>query len=254
MSLKRYIPFVLLNVLISAAVVLAALYYWDQRQTEQRQMATATSVAATAPVATAAAVATASSVPPTLVPTPSQITHVVVAGDTLGTIAEEYNVPMQDIIDVNNITNPNILSVGTELVIPIGGIPTDTPEPTAVPTSAEPPTPIATDPPDLGEAEPIIQDILHLGDLENEAVVIANQGSRRLQLAGWQVEDSQGNVYVFQPFVLFGNGAVVVLHTDRGDDSATALYWGLTFSVWESGETATLRDPDGIVRASFTAP
>ena len=79
MALKRYVPFILLNILVSAAVVLGALYFWEQNQTEQELVATATSAAATAPAATAQAVITASAPPP---PTEepqetSEVVHVV---------------------------------------------------------------------------------------------------------------------------------------------------------------------------------
>lgn len=253
MAIKRYVPFILLNIVISAAVVLGILYFWDQSKTEQQEVAEATSVAATAPVATAAAIATASA-PPTAEPSQEPVRHIVQAGETLGSIAQAYDVPLEDIVLVNHITNPNLLDVGTELVIPVGGIPTSTPEPTPVPTSAEPPTPIPTEPPALGEAQVVIHEIVGVGDLENEAVVIANEGNRQIQLANWKLEDSQGNVHTFSPFILFGNGANVVLLTGSGTDTTANLYWGSSVSVWESGEMATLRDADGTARATFTVP
>lgn len=46
------------------------------------------------------------------------VVHVVVAGDTLFTIAQQYGVTMQDIIDANSLTNPDALSIGQELTIP----------------------------------------------------------------------------------------------------------------------------------------
>lgn len=254
MAIKRYIPFILLNIIISAAVVLGVLYLWDLNRAGEEEVAMATSVAATAPVATAAAVATASAPPPTSPPAQDQVRHIVKAGETLGSIAELYDVPMEDITQVNSIANPHILSIGTELIIPVGGIPTDTPEPSPVPTSAEPPTPIPTEPPALGEAKVIISEVIGVGDLENEALVIANEGSRQIPLANWKLEDGQGNVYSFKPYILFGQGARVVIHTGPGQDTTSDLYWGLTFPVWEAGEIATLRDVDGTARATFTIP
>ena len=115
--------------------------------------------------------------------------------------------PWEDIAEYNGVTDPNYLSVGTELVIPLGGLPTATVEPTAEPTSSNPPTPIPTDPPAAGEAKVVIREVMGVGDLADEAVVIANEGSRQIQLANWQLEDAQGNVYVFSPFILFGEGA-----------------------------------------------
>ena len=90
MAIKRYAPFILLNILISAAVVLGILYLWEQNEVEEEQIATATSVAATAPVETAAAVATASAPPPPTA-TAERVTHIVQGGETLGTIAQQYD-------------------------------------------------------------------------------------------------------------------------------------------------------------------
>lgn len=57
----------------------------------------------------------------------------------------------------------------------------------------------------------------------------------------------------FPQFVLFQGGAVNV-YTKAGTNSVLALHWGLGEAVWESGETAILRDPEGNIRASFTVP
>lgn len=59
--------------------------------------------------------------------------HVVESGQELGLIAKEYNVTTQDIITLNNITNPDLIYAGQELLIPVGGIYT--------PTAAEAPAP-----------------------------------------------------------------------------------------------------------------
>jgi lipoprotein-anchoring transpeptidase ErfK/SrfK len=48
--------------------------------------------------------------------------HVVEAGQELGLIARLYGVDMQDIVDMNGLTNPDLLYVGQELEIPAGGI------------------------------------------------------------------------------------------------------------------------------------
>lgn len=253
MAIKRYAPFVLLNIVISAAVVLGLLYLWEEDKVEEKEIATATSMAATAPVETAAAAATASAPPP---PTaaPELVVHVVQSGETLGIIADQYGVPWEDIASYNQLDDPNVLDVGIELVIPIGGIPTEAPEPAATSSSAEPPAPIATEPPAAGEAKLVIRDIVGVGDLTEEAVVIANEGSRGIQLVGWQLLDGHGNVYVFKPLYIFGEGVSVMVHSRAGDDTTSDLYWGLSVPAWEPGETATLRDADGTARATFTIP
>ncbi len=54
-------------------------------------------------------------------PTPRQeeMQHTVQSGDTLGSIALQYNISLQALMDANHITDPNALEVGMVLVIPI---------------------------------------------------------------------------------------------------------------------------------------
>jgi LysM repeat protein len=49
-------------------------------------------------------------------------THVVEPGQELGLIAKMYNVSMEDIITLNDISDPNLLYVGQELTIPASGL------------------------------------------------------------------------------------------------------------------------------------
>ena len=74
-----------------------------------------------------AATAPAPSVSPTAAPTPSptRVTgtvpgqkYVVQPGDTLVAIAEEFGVTVEELIDANDLANPDVLRVGQELIIP----------------------------------------------------------------------------------------------------------------------------------------
>jgi LysM repeat protein len=47
-----------------------------------------------------------------------EVVHTVVRGDTLLSIARNYGVTVNDIIQANNIPNPNNLTIGQQLVIP----------------------------------------------------------------------------------------------------------------------------------------
>ncbi|MEQ8198390.1 MAG: LysM peptidoglycan-binding domain-containing protein [Clostridiaceae bacterium] len=66
---------------------------------------------------------------PTPTPTPSATTYVVKAGDTLYAIARAYGVTIQQIVDANGISNPNLIYVNQVLRIPAGTT-TTTPSPT----------------------------------------------------------------------------------------------------------------------------
>ncbi len=68
-------------------------------------------------------------------PTPTQVVHVVTDGETLFSIAELFKANVCNIMAVNAITDPSVLSVGQTLIIPPADvvIPTATPLPTDVP-------------------------------------------------------------------------------------------------------------------------
>lgn len=69
---------------------------------------------------------------PTVELTPPPFTYVVEPGDKLVNIAAYFQVSVQDIIDLNNIKNPNNIQVGQELLIPGYGV-QPTPKPTKKP-------------------------------------------------------------------------------------------------------------------------
>lgn len=65
------------------------------------------------------------------------LTYVVQEGDLLLTIAERFDTTVEALMAANDLTSPESLQVGQELVIPEGGpSPTPTSSPTAAPTAA----------------------------------------------------------------------------------------------------------------------
>jgi LysM repeat protein len=264
-SFRRMLPFLILNILVSAMTVLGILFWWEgQREnTAVSDVDQAIALAATAPVATATAEAleiqlTAETpAAPTEDESPTTTDdgmelYVIQAGDTLGRIATLYSIPLEDIITVNNIDNPNVLQVGQEILIPVNGIPTPTatPEPTAVPNV--PPTPIPTEVLTQGEVIISINEVVSPGELTAEAISIVNLGSRPASLENWQLEDDEGRLFVFPAITLFGDGAGILLHTEAGETTALDLYWGQEEAIWQAGDTIILRDANGTEQATFT--
>jgi hypothetical protein len=81
--------------------------------------------------------------------------------------------------------------------------------------------------------------------LNREWARITNHGTSRRTLTGWTVGDREGNVYRFRTFVL-RSGRSVTLHTGRGRNTATDLFWGRTRYAWKNtGDTATLKNRAG---------
>ncbi|MCL4261904.1 MAG: lamin tail domain-containing protein [Anaerolineae bacterium] len=258
MSARRMLPFILINIVVSAVVMLAILYYWENQRAENTPLVAQTAVA-NADLSTPAVlpVVSAATDTPEAPPEPEgPPVHVVRAGDTLATIAQIYDVPMDDIVTANNIANPNFLSVGDQLVIPVGGLATATPPPSE-PTPVVSPTPIAAEPVTVtqgSEAVVGITAVIAPSDINNEAVQIVNSGSSPIALLGWKIVDQQNQFYTFKQVTLFGDGAGILFHTGTGRDGATDVYWGRTEAVWQPGELVTLLDGQDNIIATFTVP
>lgn len=94
-----------------------------------------------------------------------------------------------------------------------------------------------------------IQNVFGVGIAESESVRIARLGSGDLWMTSWELSDQDGNVYGF-PRLNFVGG-IIDVYTRPGVDAPTALHWKLDRPVWRIGETVTLKDPDGNIRAQY---
>lgn len=85
------------------------------------------------------AVPTATPAPdsPTPVPPGENPIHTVQAGEYLGTIAAQYGVTVEAIVQANNLANPDSLKIGDQLIIPLTGTTEPPPAPTTPPTTTE---------------------------------------------------------------------------------------------------------------------
>jgi len=98
-----------------------------------------------------------------------------------------------------------------------------------------------------------IVSIVGAGTVNAEWVVVRNAGAEPLNLANWELKDSNRNVFTF-PNLTLNNGGAVQIHTIAGTNTVIDLYWGLSDPVWQSGEEAQLVDPGGNVRAVYKVP
>ena len=255
MPARRLLAFILLNIVVSATVVLAILFWWDSRQEESADLAPELSLISTAVVVAETGLPEDVSEIPAESPVEEaeeMPRYTVQSGDTLGKISVEFDVDIPDILLANNMDNPNFLQVGQELIIPVGGIPTATPPPTETPITPLTPTPLSVELPDEGEAIVKIGEVLAAGNLAEEVVSIVNTGTRPIALLGWRLSDAQGHTYTFGQVTLFGEGAAIMVHTGRGQEGPGDLYWGFEEAIWEIGESVTLVDAEGTVRAIAT--
>jgi LysM repeat protein len=238
-----YLRYLGLNVLVSAATILFILFLWGRRGgtpslTPTPTFDVAALIASKVPTVTA-----------TIPPSPTPATYTVKSGDTLFSISLELGIPVDALMAANGLTDPDRLSTGQVLTIPAvevsgGGTPS--------PGAPQPVQVTATPPPAKAQAPRVrIVSVDGAGLLDNESVLLRNDGGVAA-MAGWTLEDGQGQVFVFPVFTLY-SGAVR-LHTKGGTDTVIDLYWGLTQAVWTPGKTITLRDSSGAVQSTFKIP
>ena len=100
---KRWIFYLALNIFVSAATMLAVLYLWNRSQQ-----------AAPAVLTTPTLQLPHGDIPvlPTVETTPTPFLYTVKSGDTLGSIAEQFGVGIDELIALNNIEDPNWLEPG----------------------------------------------------------------------------------------------------------------------------------------------
>ena len=95
--------------------------------------------------------------------------------------------------------------------------------------------------------------IIGAGMLDAESATIRNTGEEPLNLSGWQLKDSDKNVFVF-PNLTLNTGGAVRVHTGPGTDNVIDLYWNSSLPIWESGEEAQLLDRNGNVQDTYQVP
>jgi LysM repeat protein len=110
--------------LLGAIVVLGIFIVWDSvhwiseggPNIQRPRASAAIGNAAPQPVATQAGGSPAASTTPAV----TERSHTVVPGDTVSTIAEQYNVQVGQIISLNGLADPEVIKVGQVLRIPPG--------------------------------------------------------------------------------------------------------------------------------------
>jgi LysM repeat protein len=229
---RRWIFYLVINVLVSAATILVVLYLWDRSKQP-------------APVSVAT-LATPLEDPGTRTPSPQPTVtpymYLVKPGDTLGSIAQDFGVDLDELAAYNNIVDVDVLDPGMRLIIPPGSrvVSAASRFPTVTPQQKE------------AFPWPVIEAVLSPGDLEHEEAHIKNSGPPAI-LTGWKIRTAKGVEYNFKDFSLVTQGAVFV-HTGEGVDTSIDLYWGSTEPVWNSGDEAFLLDSQGNLRSVFLIP
>jgi len=231
---KRMAYYLLLNVLVSACTTLGVLIYWDRTHgmTQGNLIPPLASLWQREPselLSTPLAEGTTAPVD-VQISTPGVddfFAYQVVGGDSFASIAAQYGVSEFELIEVNGFTKDQPLAEGEVLRIPLHP-----------------------------RGSVVLDSVIGAGDLDSEHVLLKHIGEGDLSLVGWQLEDNNGNRFIFPkvPEVTLVNQGAINLYTKNGISTVVDLYWGKASPVWSSGDTLTLKDPEGKVRDTYVIP
>ena len=250
MNFKRLFFYLLLNVIVSAGTVLIVLNIWDRVNHPETPTPEAVSLL---PTAIASAIPpTATSIPePTMALRPYEVS----SGETLGEIALQFEVSVDQLLEINNLDDPDDLATGMILFVPASN------QSTANSQDEVPPETDQSDEPKASQAIILapedsnikIASIVGVDDLATEHIQIRSVSSDALPLEGWRLETDDGLVFIFPNITLFEYGAID-LYSHAGINSVVALYWGRSTPVFESGDRAVIYDAEDNVQAIYSIP
>lgn len=115
-------------------------------------------------------------------------------------------------------------------------------------TEAVDPTPV------IRGARVEISIIRNPGNLSGEALRIVSNADEIVSLEGWRLEDANGNVLTFPNIQLLRKGVFVEVYSRAGHPTPYEIFWNCNEPVWQSGETAVLKDVFGQIQATYRVP
>jgi micrococcal nuclease len=88
-------------------------------------------------------------------------------------------------------------------------------------------------------------------NLNDEFIVIKNQGNTPVDFTGWTILDESNHRYLFPSFTLPPK-AKVTLRTGFGKNTQREIFWGSRRPIWNNnGDTIFLRDAEGSLILSY---
>ncbi len=195
-------------------------------------------------------------------------TYTVQSGDNPSTIAQSLGVMVDDLLcanDLGTVDNPQYIYEGQVLIVPGPGFvcrtraveidDEETPTPPAGSSSGQvapsrTAAPTVTLAPTAENAQVAIVQVIGPGDVTSEGVVLENRGGL-VDLQGWTLYDTEGNIFTFPDYRLFP-GAGVTVFTRVGQNTPVALFWGQTRAVWQPGDVVSLANASGVVQSNVS--
>jgi LysM repeat protein len=256
MNRRQLLFVVLLNSLVSLVIAVVVVWLAEARRPDLEELAaryTPPPPVVLIATPTVAVVVEQPATPTTLTPAPPQEeptpvpapvdvepeVYVVQTGDSLFGIAIRYNVTVAQLMEANNLTNPDFVFSGQRLIIPRPESSNSSPANSLVNTN--------------NPSSGVTLRVEEAGNLGAERVLIVNDSNSAVNLQGWTLGKVNGPVYAFNDLPLFP-GSSVRLHSSSGQNDSLNLYWTRTSPVWDSGSVVRLFNPEGREVVSYNVP
>jgi hypothetical protein len=239
----RWILFILINIIVSAVTAFLVMRALVQAANPPAIASIASNVAAAAPTTSAVRA------PEAAQPAPAM----PAATPATGVEATPQSVlqPSQPTQQARPVVLPTIEQPAQPPAAQTNSV--DSRQPTATPVSP-PPTaviqaPAAAAPAPQSDQRVRISTVVYPGQRTREAVVIVNEGDQ-VDMTGWTITSPRGQTYTF-PTVLLFKDSFINLHSTKGVDVPTDLFWNLDDPVWQKGDMVTLKHGEE-TKATFT--
>jgi competence protein ComEC len=83
-------------------------------------------------------------------------------------------------------------------------------------------------------------------NLNDEYIILGNDGDEPIDLSGWTISDEAGHTYTVPDGVSLTPGETLTLHTGSGTNTETDLYWDSGSPVWNNGgDTIIITNSEG---------
>ncbi|MCB9760696.1 MAG: LysM peptidoglycan-binding domain-containing protein [Alphaproteobacteria bacterium] len=168
--------------------------------------------------------------------------HTVAKGETLGAIAHTYGVSVSDITAMNRIRDPNRIYPGTELVIPLKGVP---PELVAEAAGVAPPSSSSADA--ATPAAPTTWHTVRRG--ETLAAIASRYGVKATDIVSWNKLSDPDHIEAGQRLRIEGGSpqdTTPLSYTVRRGDALSTIAQRFGVSVADLSAWNGLRDPSDI--------
>lgn len=157
-------------------------------------------------------------------------------------------IPTQAALATATIAAPDANTTPQSVLVPAATDPNAQPQPTqpasdsaAIVTTAT----TATTDVNAAPAKVRISTVIFPGQRTREVVVIVNEGDQA-DLTGWTLSNPRGKVYTFGNVLLLKEN-FINLHSTKGVDVPSDLFWNQDEAVWQAGDVATLKRGDEVM-------